>query len=226
MDEVPSLLAALQHADGQFPSGGFAFSWGLEGLFDDGRLARTDLQCFIEGQLRYRWATFDRPILAEAFSLAEIGAESLRNLDSFVNAWLLAAPQREGSRRSGVALLGVHANLGTKFACDFQQLIRDGMAIGHVSVVQGLVWRGIGFTETACQAIAAYSYVASMTMAAVRLGAAGHLDAQRALTKIRIEIASILKTPPLPLSDIHTFAPVTDIAMLTHARKSVRLFSN
>jgi hypothetical protein len=36
------MLAALQFGDSAFPAGGFAFSWGLEGLLADGLLEDAD----------------------------------------------------------------------------------------------------------------------------------------------------------------------------------------
>ena len=42
-----ALLAALQLGDSAFPSGSFAFSWGLEGLVADGLVdGEADLRCW------------------------------------------------------------------------------------------------------------------------------------------------------------------------------------
>src|SRR5262245_52864776 len=60
----PALLVALQHGDSFFPSGASAFSWGLEALCADRQVAGADdVGQFLEGQLRHRWATCDRPFL-------------------------------------------------------------------------------------------------------------------------------------------------------------------
>ena len=39
LPDAAMLLRALQYGDSAFPSGGFAFSWGLEGLAADGLVA-------------------------------------------------------------------------------------------------------------------------------------------------------------------------------------------
>jgi urease accessory protein len=225
MIDTATLLLALQHADGQFPGGGFAFSWGLEGLFTDGRLARDELRDFIGGQLRHRWSGFDRPVLARAHGLMDDG-DALADLDSLVEAWSPAAPQREGSRRAGAALLGLHARLGTPGAADYRRRVTTGNAHGHLPVVQGLVWRGIGLPIDAAQGVSAYVFAAGLTTAAIRLGAASHMDAQQALTALRPAIAAMLDEPMPPLTALHAFSPLAEIAMVRQGRKAMRLFAN
>lgn len=225
MADTATLLLALQHADGQFPGGGFAFSWGLEGLFSDQRLTRSDLSAFIGGQLRYRWAGFDRPVLARAHELAD-DIDALGELDALVEAWSLAAPQRDGSRRAGAALLGLHARLGTAGTSGYYGRVTAGCACGHLPVVQGLVWRNIGLPAREALAVSAYSLAAGMATAAIRLGAASHLDAQRALAAARPSIAAFLDEPVPALADLHAFTPLAEIAMARQGRKSIRLFSN
>jgi urease accessory protein len=225
MTDTATLLLALQHADGQFPGGGFAFSWGLEGLFADQRLTRSDLCAFIGGQLRHRWGGFDRPVLARAHELAD-DLDALGELDALVEAWSLAAPQRDGSRRAGAALLGLHARLGTAGASGYRERVTMGRACNHLPVVQGLVWRNVGLPGREALAVSAYSFAAGLATAAIRLGAASHLDAQRALAMLRPLVVALLDEPVPALTDLHAFAPLAEIAMLRQGRKSVRLFSN
>ena len=66
VSDIQTLLMACQFGDGQFPSGAFGFSWGLEGLVTDGLVARGDLVPFILGQVEGRWAGFDRVFVAHA----------------------------------------------------------------------------------------------------------------------------------------------------------------
>ena len=94
-----NLLVDLQHADGQFPSGGFAFSQGLEpssSLAD--RLGKFDFAGFVEGQIRFRWADADRVALIRAHRLAG-GLEAIAKLDREVEASTLMEGLRSGSRR-------------------------------------------------------------------------------------------------------------------------------
>jgi urease accessory protein len=112
LDDASSLLTALQFGDGQFPGGGFAFSWGLESLIADGKLTRPEFARFLAGQLEHRWAPCDRVIIAHAHAASESLPE-LVALDDLTDALLTVEPLRMGSSRAGAALLGTHLRLGT-----------------------------------------------------------------------------------------------------------------
>lgn len=64
MFDRSAALALLQLGDSAFPAGGFAFSWGIEGLAADGLLSnRGDLDGVIADHLAQRWASMDRILL-------------------------------------------------------------------------------------------------------------------------------------------------------------------
>ena len=53
MSDVGQALAVLQFGDSFFPSGAVSFSWGLEGLSDNGVVTDADaVRAFVIGQLR------------------------------------------------------------------------------------------------------------------------------------------------------------------------------
>ena len=66
-----SALTLLQHGDSQFPSGGFAYSGGLEGLLADGLLHADALPACLRTLLATRWAGFERVVVAQAWAAAE-----------------------------------------------------------------------------------------------------------------------------------------------------------
>jgi urease accessory protein len=218
------LLAALQHGDSAFPAGGFAFSWGVEGLIADGLLATPDdLARVVREVLLRRWASFDRPVLRRAFDAAP-DEERVADVDRDVETATIVAGLREGSRRAGRALLGAHVRLATPGAVAYRARVDADSAPGHQSVVQGLVWRGVGLPLAAAEAMAAWAVVSSMVSAGVRLGALGHAAAQTLLTRLRPEIAALLAAPPPP-APLHAFTPLADIAVARHARRDLRLFA-
>ena len=224
MCEPSVLLLALQHGDSQAPGGGFAFSWGLEGLAADGRFLRTDLADFMEGQLVHRWACFDRPIVARAHGYH--GIEDVTRLDATVDAWLPIEPQRTGSARAGNALLGFHQRMGTPGARAFRAAIEEGQAVGHLPVVQGVVWQGIGASRTTALTLSAHCMVSGLAGAALRLGKVSHVDAQGAIARLRPLISTLIEEPVPPIGSLHAFTPLSDIAMLRSQERDVRLFSN
>ena len=65
MFDAGAALALLQYGDSAYPAGGFAFSWGVEGLLADGFLTgRDSLDELVSDHLTFRWASMDRVLLA------------------------------------------------------------------------------------------------------------------------------------------------------------------
>ncbi len=226
MDES-GLLAVLQYADSFFPGGTAAFSWGLETLSADRRVAGAEqVSGFIAGQLRHRWATSERPALVAAWRAGEDLA-AVAEVDRELETLSLAREMREGSRRAGAALINVHAKLGTSGAGAYQAMLRNGAAFGHLAAMQGLVWRAAGLDESAASAASAHVLAVGLLGAALRLGLIGHVEAQRILTGLRPLMARLLAEPaPAPLGEIGVYAPAADIAAMRHETSEVRLFAN
>ncbi len=218
------LLAALQHGDSFFPSGSLAFSWGLETLCNDSLLRNgKDVEGFVRDQLRQRWATMDRPVLVAAHRAAG-DPESLIPIDRLVEAMALAREAREGSRRAGAALLSTHESLGNEGASTYHGLVRAGRALGHLAVVQGLVWSGAKLDEAAASAVSAHTLCVGFLGAALRLGSIGHIDSQRSLARLRDDIIEVLAAPTPALEDLGVCTPETDVASMRHETESTRLF--
>ena len=225
MTELLALLRGLQFADSQFPSGGFAFSWGVESLTADGLLTRAGWPQFLAGQMEHRWASHDRPLVAYAFQAAQNHA-ALIELDELTEALSIASAAREGSRRAGAALLGTHARLGTPGAAAYRALVIAGEAPGHLLVVTGLTLAGAGLDLSTALAVCAHTTAQSLGSAAVRLGLIGALDAQAALQNIQTRITEFIASPLPLLNDIGSFTPLTDIALMRHPFQKQQLFSN
>jgi urease accessory protein len=222
---MSGLLAALQQADSAFPSGGFAFSNGLEGLATLGaRLDRTGLAGVVAATIRHRWASADRVALVHAFRANDLAA--VATADAAVEVAILAEPLRTGSKRNGQALLAAHARLPTPSAAEYRSWIDAGRAYGHLPVVQGLVWRALGISEQHAVAISGYTTAASLVAAAVRLGQVGAIEAQAVLGSALPVIEEVAEDDVPAALEIASFTPWLDVAAARQARAHVRLFSN
>ncbi|MFZ5675433.1 MAG: urease accessory protein UreF [Pseudomonadota bacterium] len=220
------LLLALQHADSQFPSGGFAFSQGLEAasqLVD--RLGAFSFAGFLEAQIRHRWAEADRVALVRAYRCGG-DREAVARLDTEVEASTLAEGLRAGSRRNGMALLTTHARIGTEGADAYRAMIRDGAACGHLPVVQGMLWRAVGLDEKTAIAISGYQAAASLATAAIRLGLIGAIEAQRHVADMLPLIEAMGALPVEKDEPVRSFVPLAEIAVALHGATGQRLFSN
>ncbi len=223
MTDVPALLLALRMGDSAFPSGGFAFSWGLETLKDDGRVNNSgDVLAFARGLIWGRWATADRVMLRKA-AMAD-GEDEWISLDAEVEAMTLASELRAGSCRAGRAMLRAHVGLGNPSAAAWRRLIADGRAHGHLPVVQGAVWSRAGVETAAIETLSAWTLASGIGQTAVRLALLGPLEAQQIISGLAEDIATILSGPPP--SEPHAFTPAADIAVMRHERGTVRLFAN
>jgi urease accessory protein len=168
---------------------------------------------------------FDRCALVAAYEAVPKPQAAIA-IDQQVEAMTLARELREGSRRAGASLLSVHERLGTPGASDYRAAVREGVACGHLPVVQGVVWRGTGMTAAQAQAASAHTFCVSLLGAVLRLGAIGHLQAQEALLSMRTAMARLLEAPPPKFEACYAFTPMSEIAAMRHEVQSSRLFAN
>lgn len=228
MTDAAGTLSVLQHADSMFPSGAVSFSWGLEALVNRGTVTgRETLSEFMAAHIRGRWAGLDRPAIAHAHAHAAGGdLERLACLDRLVEAQSLGAEQRIGSTRMGNAFLGVHRRLGTPLAADYARMVAQGRAFGHVPVVQGLLWQGLGFSAPQALTMAAHGLCTGLLGAAIRLSVISHLDAQAIHAALLPLIEEVLASPLCDPDEMHAFIPQIEIASMNHETDEMRLFVN
>ena len=226
MADKVSLLAALQNADSFFPGGATAFSWGLEALHADGHVrSPADVERFLTGQIERRWTSSDRVFLIAAH---RAGGDLARvaEIDRRLAAMILPRELREGTIRTGGALLEVHRRLGTPGAEAYRRLIGAGEAHGCLAVVQGLLWSAIGLDADQAAAMSAHALCVGVVGAALRLGIIGHIEAQRIVSAVRPLAAAGVAAPETKVEQAHAFAPSADIAAMRHETQGIRLFAN
>jgi urease accessory protein len=223
---MAAVLQAMWQADGAFPSGSFAFSYGIEGMVAwRGNVGAAELSELITSLLRQRWSTYDRIALLRAFRAdGEIGLIAAVDLD--VEASTFGATLREGSRRNGGAFLASHARLGGAVALRLRQAVHSGECLGHIVVMQGAVWRAMGLDQELAQLTCGYCVVSGAIAAAVRLGALGALEGQKVLAGCLPLIEELVAQPVPETAELKSFLPVLEVAAARHARADLRLFAN
>ena len=221
-----STLRALWQADGAFPSGSFAFSYGIEGIITLRHgLDTRELKRLVSAALRHRWATYDRVALLRAFrcdgDLAVIAA-----VDREVEASTLVESLRTGSRRNGASFLASHARIGNDLAGILRDAVRSGECLGHIAVMQGAVWSSVGLNENLAQLTSGYTVASGLITAAIRLGAVGALQGQQVLADCLPLIEQLSMAEPPAASELESFVPFLDIAAARHRQADLRLFAN
>lgn len=224
MFDVPATLRLLHYGDSAYPAGGFAFSWGVEGLLLDGHLHdAADLDDLVADHLALRWNGMDRILLLRALAAGDVKA--MREVDLLAEVTTPFAEMRDGSRRAGRALLGVSARHGGPLSLAYRAGFSEDPRLGHLPVAQALSYRDAGLDVVGAEMLSAWSLVTGLVSAAVRLGLLGHVEAQRSLARARGVIADLLARPADPDAEPWSFTPFIDIAIARGPCRDVRMFS-
>ncbi|SHE49999.1 urease accessory protein [Kaistia soli DSM 19436] len=224
MFDALTALALCQYGDSAYPAGGFAFSWGVEGLAADGLLkGAADLDELIGEHLEARWSTMDRPLLRRAFRAADL--EAVAVIDRLADVATPSAPMRDGSRRAGRALLGVSARLGHAKSQAYRAMLDDNPRLGHLPVVQAVVYRDAGLSLEAAELVSGWTLVNGLASAAVRLGIIGHVEAQGSLIAARGQLAMLVAELCPDELRPSSFTPLIDIAISRNPSRHVRMFT-
>jgi urease accessory protein len=221
-----SILQTIWQSDGTFPSGSFAFSYGVEGVIAlrsklDGA-SLTELTATI---IRQRWLTCDRVALIRAYRAAG-DLYAIAAIDRDMEASTFGSTMREGSRRNGGSFLASHARLGDAAALKLREAVRSGVCLGYIAVMQGAVWQAMGLHEKLAQVASAYGVASGVAAAAVRLGAIGALEGQKVLRGCLPLIDALVAEPVPDHAELSSFAPYLEIAAARQARADLRLFAN
>jgi urease accessory protein len=226
MSGVREALAVLQFGDSFFPSGAVSFSWGLEGLSGSGAIGDADgVRAFVIGQLRARWAAFDRPAVVAAHR-ARMSLDAVAAIDDQVETQTPCAELRSASRRMGEALLSVFARLGIGDASRYRDRVKAGGAHAHLAAMQGYLWGRAGLSEEDAVALSAHTFSTGLLGAGVRLGCLSHIDAQSILIEAREEAARLAARPLPPIGALSAYGIEAEIAVMQHANNSLRVFAN
>ena len=228
MTEASTLLAVLQFADGLFPSGGFAHSFGLEtyaqaGMVRDAR----GLEAFVRVHLEGSAGPADAVVAALAARAGIGGAlEACVALDQRLDAVKTVPELRAASRQMGRQTARAAAALdGDEFAAGLARAIDDELAPGHHAAVFGAVTGRAGAASETVATAFLYSTAALLVGAGLRLLPIGQLEGQRVLAAMREPIARLARAAAAAeVDDVWSFAPGLEVAGLRHAELEGRLF--
>jgi urease accessory protein len=222
------LISLLQFADGLFPAGAYAHSFGLEtcvqaGTVHDAATMESFLRAHLEGSL----APLDAAAAVSALRIAQARDwDACLALDSMLDAMKTASEVREASRQMGRQTLRIATRLsGDAMLAEFSAAVERGETFGHHPVVFGLAGGAMEWTATEVAAAYLYASCSALVGAALRLMPLGQLAGQQILWNVRPIVAwlanEIQERAP---EDLWSFAPAMEIAAMQHATLSARLF--
>lgn len=228
MTTDPAFLALLQLADGLFPAGGFAHSFGLETYVQEGRVGDAGgLEAFVVAHLEGSAGPCDAVAVAHATRLATRGdVAGVVSLDARLDAMKCVPEFRAASRQMGRQTLRAASALGDdRFLGELLGAVEDGLAPGHHAVAFGCALGRAGADAERAAAAYLYSTAALLVGAGLRLIALGQVQGQRILAVLRPRIARLAaQAAARVVEEMWSFNPGLELAGIRHATLDMRLF--
>src|SRR5438128_1247933 len=178
MTADPALLTLLQFADGLFPAGGFAHSFGLETYVQDGRVRdRQDLESFVAAYLEGSAGPADAAAAAIAVGIARHeDSQEWIELDARLDAMKSVPEFRLASRQMGRQALRIAVGIGDDpFLARLAAAVQDGRAAAHHATVFGAAVGREGADPERAATAYLYTSAALLVGAGLRLIALGPL---------------------------------------------------
>lgn len=223
-----SFLSLLQFADGLFPAGAYAHSFGLEYYVEIGRVHDVEsVEEFVRAHLRGTAATTDAVAVVNTLRAARAhDLVSCIEFDAILEAMKPAAELREASRQFGRQMLRVAtALLADPVAQEFSSLAEANRTPCHHAIVYGIVASAHGWEPDETVRAYLYSTASAISAAALRLIPLGQLQGQTVLHNVLPLINSLAEEClEMSISEMQAFAPGLEIASMRHARLEARLF--
>ncbi|HTV57348.1 MAG TPA: urease accessory protein UreF [Verrucomicrobiae bacterium] len=225
---MAQFLSLLQFADGLFPAGAYAHSFGLETFVQESRVRdAASVELFLREFLAASSAPADAVAVLCAWRAAgQGGLDAVIALDCRLDAMKSASELRDASRQMGRQTLRIASTLAPdSLAAEFFRAIEAGAASGHHSVAFGVVGASLGWPPKETAAAFLYATSAALVGAALRLIPLGQLAGQRILWELQPLLHSLAEQALAKSeADIWSFAPALEIASMRHASLDARLF--
>lgn len=222
-----ALLNGLRFLDSFFPSGGFAYSSGLEAAVQGGMVKNAeDLSRYVSDLLRNGMARREAVVAGLGHDALTQGKLSLAlDADRELEAMQLGQESRLASRQMGRQVMRIAAEQFPRSTVvqNFQASIDAGTTPGHVPIAMGLTLGAAGWDRESAVGGYLHQTAVGFVSAALKLLPIGQRDGQRLLEQWTPLIAELSRSarPELKLS---SWTPIQDIYAMRHSRLESRLF--
>jgi urease accessory protein len=225
---MDNFLSLLQFADGLFPAGAYAHSFGLESYVQSGGVSEAaGVEAFLRSYLEGAVAPTDAVALLCASRAAKAAdLPTCFALDETLDAMKIASELRDASRQMGRQTLRVANHLPCPgLLTEFSEAVTKDLTPGHHPVIFGMIGGVLAWPAREMVSAYLYSTGAALVGAALRLMPLGQLAGQRILWNVKPLIASLAEdAQDKNQADMWSFAPALEIASMHHAQLDARLF--
>ncbi len=225
--DAPALLEGLRFVDTFFPSGGYAFSSGLEAAVQGGAVKNSDqFARYIEDLLRGGMSR--REVLAAKIANAA-GAEGMISaaleIDRRLDAAKLSRESRMASRQMGRQVIRVAADQikAKPILSEYRDEVESDRAPGHLAVTFGLTLGVCGWSSEETAAAFLYQTAVGFVSAAMRLSPLGQHEGQRILGEW-LPLVERISREVNSDAMMSSWSPIQDIYSMRHGSLDWRLF--
>ncbi|MEO8048161.1 MAG: urease accessory UreF family protein [Nitrospirota bacterium] len=222
-----SLLKGLRFVDSFFPSGGYAFSSGLEAAVQGGAVRNAEeLSRYVVESLTTGMGEREAVTVGIAHEAYVSGVLDMAfKTDKELEAMKLGRESRTASRQMGRQVMRLAANQLAR-----QPLIEDYLAVveaeqtpGHLAVSLGLTLAAAGWSKEDTIAAFLYHTATGYVAAAMKLLPIGQREGQR-LLESWLEVIERVSLNASHQQVLQSWSPIQDIYAMRHSRLESRLF--
>ena len=210
---MSACLTLLSWLSPAFPTGGFAYSAGLETVAHDGVQTLGDLQSWISGQIENGAVWNDAVLLAASWNAND--QTEVQELAELARALASASERLDEMNGQGTSFVDASSHwLPEKLPRDLPYAVALGAAAKQV---------GLGLLETLEAFL--HAFAANQLQAAIRLSLTGQNGAAQILATLSPIIAEAAKRASVStLDDLGSAGFLADIAAMNHEILPTRLF--
>jgi urease accessory protein len=222
-----SLSRMLQFGDSMFPVGAFSFSSGLESAVQEGVVTDlTTLGAFVHTAVEQAARGDCIALIAAHRAATAREVDVLARIDAQVYARKLSDEARAMSVRMGKKLTEMGAAVvGAPLLLAWRECIETSVAPGCYPIALAINFAAQDLSAYQAFVVHQYGVATTILGAALRLMRVSHIETQKILYELTGragEMYAIAATKRL--SDMASFAPLTEILAAVHTRAHVRLF--
>ena len=212
----------LQLADSAFPTGGYAFSCGLEAAYQAGCLQRGErFPSWLEATC-VSFASWELPFVSE---IAANNQTDLTPLFHVYDAQALPEAARSASVRLGANWARILASFDPDVA-SWEQSMKAGAWPSHQVPVLAATLGILGLDADEIRRFVLWMFLRDQFSSAVRLGVLGPMEAASLHHRFHPFLERLADQAPRSVQEAHRSAPLWDLAQGLHARLYSRLFQS
>ena len=221
------LLNGLRFVDSFFPSGGYAYSSGLEAAAQGGAVRNAEeLSRFVVESLTT--GIGEREAVAAGLAHDAWVSDTLEiafKADCELDAMKLGRESRTASRQMGRQVIRLAAEQNDRHLLidDYLAAVEAEQTPGHVAVSLGLTLAAAGWSKEDTIAAFLYQTATGFVAAAMKLLPIGQREGQR-LLESWIEVIERVSHEAAHQQALQSWSPIQDIYAMRHSRLESRLF--